>query len=179
MRIVITGTPGTGKTTVAAQMAKMLGLKLILIKDIVEKDKIYTVENEEKIVDLEALAGLLKKMLKDEKNFVLEDHLACEIKIPTDYIFVLRTHPVELKKRLSARRYKPEKLKENLLCEMLDYCVQRVMKIYGRRPIEIDTTKEKARSTTLKIIKIIKNKKKKGDKVDYSKELLRYLRLLR
>jgi len=177
MRIVITGTPGTGKTKVAGKLAKILKIKLISLRDIVNKEKIFRIKNREKIADLKALDRKLKSLLKNEKDFVAEGHLACEIRMPADYVFVLRTHPDELKKRLSGRKYRKEKLNENIMCELLDYCPQRVLKVYGIKPIEIDTTGKTVGGTAGKIKAMIKNKKKKGDKVDYSKELMKHLGL--
>ena len=177
MRVVMTGTPGTGKTRVAEKLAKMLDVQFISIRDVVEKEKIFRMKGGEKAVDPKILEKILKKMLKGEKNFVIEGHLACEIKIPCDYVFVLRTHPKELKRRLSGRRYKSEKLKENLMSEMLDYCVQRTVKVYGKKPVEIDTTGKTVAGTAKRMAGMIRNKKKNGDRVDYSKELMEYLRL--
>ena len=177
MRIVITGTPGTGKTKIAAKLARILRIKPIFIKDIVEKEKIYKVKEKEKIVGVKVLENVLMEKLKDEKNYVVEGHLACEMKLPCDYIFVLRTHPDELKKRISKRKYQPEKLEENLMSEMLDYCVQRTKKVYGTKPVEIDTTGTTIEASAGRMAKMIKNKKKKGDSVDYSAELMKYLRL--
>jgi len=177
MRVVITGTPGTGKTKIAAKLARILDIKLISIKDLVEKEKIYRIREGERVVDTVALERIMKKALKNEKDYVVEGHLACEVEIPCNYIFVLRTHPKELKKRLSARKYKKEKVGENLMSEMLDYCEQRAAKVYGKKPIEIDTTDKTILGSARRIAGMIRNKKKKGDIVDYSKELLHYLRL--
>ncbi len=179
MRIVITGTPGTGKTKIAANLARILRIKPVFIKDVVESEKIYQVKEKERIVDVKVLERILKKMLRNEKNFVVEGHLACEIKLPCDYVFVLRTHPDELKKRLSGRNYHSEKLTENLMSEMLDYCVQRTKKVYGKKPIEIDTTGGTIEGSARRMARMIRNKKKKGDSVDYSAELMKYLRLTR
>lgn len=179
MRIVITGTPGTGKSKIAALLSKMLGIRLIALKDVVEKKKIYKISNKEKLVDVKLLKKTLEQILKNKKSYVVEGHLACEIAVPCDYIFVLRTHPKILRKRMLKRKYGVEKINENLLTEMLDYCVQRVLVIYGKKPVEIDTSRETVISSTKKITKIIKNKKKQGDITDYSKELLSYLKLKR
>lgn len=177
MRIVITGTPGTGKTKVAEELADILGIQFISIRKIVEKEKIFEVKGREKVVDIKLLEKILKKTLRNERNYVIEGHLACETKLPCDYIFVLRTHPKELKRRLSGRKYSAAKTRENLLSEMLDYCVQRTSEVYRKKPIEIDTTGKTVGATAGRIAKMIRNKKKKGDKVNYSKELLGYLRL--
>ncbi len=177
MRIIITGTPGTGKTKIAAKLAKMLDIKLISIKDVVEQEKIFRVREGEKVVDTAVLDRVLKKALKNENDYVVEGHLACEVKMPCNYVFVLRTHPDELKKRLSGRRYSKEKLDGNLMSEMLDYCEQRVSRVYGKKPIEIDTTGATILDSARRIAEMIRNKKKKGDSVDYSGELLKHLRL--
>ncbi len=177
MRIVITGTPGTGKTKTAERLARKLRVPFISIRRIVEKEKIFKVRKDERVVDTRELWRVLKEIIRKEKDFVIEGHLACETKIPCDYVFVLRTHPQELKKRLSRRRYHAEKLGGNLMSEMLDYCVQRVAKVYGRKPIEIDTTGKTVEASARRMAGIIRNKKKKGDSIDYSAELMKYLRL--
>ena len=145
MRIVITGTPGTGKTEVAEELAGILGVKLISIKKVVDK------EIKKKEVNVKKLGDILKKMLANERNYVIEGHLACEVKIPCGYVFVLRTHPDELKRRLSKRKYSAAKREENLMSEMLDYCVQRTRKVYGVEPIEIDTTGKTVKGTARRI----------------------------
>ena len=101
MRVVITGTPGTGKTKISAKLARMLDVKLVSVKDLVEKERIYKMRAGERIVDTKLLDKIMKKALKNEKDYLVEGHLACEVKIPCNSVFVLRTHPDELKKRLS------------------------------------------------------------------------------
>lgn len=179
MRVVITGTPGTGKTKISAKLARMLGVKLVSVKDLVEKERIYKMRAGERIVDTKLLDKIMRRALKNEKDYIVEGHLACEVKIPCSYVFALRTHPDELKKRLSKRGYHKEKLEENIMTEMLDYCVQRVEKVYGKKPVQIDTTGKTIGGSAKRMAGMIRNKKKKGDKVDYSKELLEFLRLTR
>ncbi|MBU0532512.1 AAA family ATPase [Candidatus Micrarchaeota archaeon] len=170
MRIIITGSPGTGKSIIAKKLAKLLDLELIDIKKIVKKKGISTE------VDIKKLASALK-FLKKKNNYIVEGHLACETKLPADYIFVLRTHPNILKKRLKKRKYGKKKLEENLMAEMLDYCTQRVEQVYGKKPLELDTANKTPEKSVLEIKNAIKQKKKKLDSVNYSKELKNYLKL--
>ena len=175
MRIVITGSPGTGKSEVARKLAVRLGLEFVDIKKIV-RDKKLLAKNYE--VDIKKLARALS-FLKNKRDYVVEGHLACEMKLPADFIFVLRTHPAKLKQRLAKRKYGKQKLEENLMAEMLDYCTQRVEQAYRKKPLELDTSQRSASESVRAIQKAIKQKKKKLDSVDYSGELVRYLKLKR
>jgi len=170
MRIIITGTPGTGKTKISKELSKETGYELIDLKKFVKKG--------EKIVDVKKLKEKIKKVIKGKKDFIVEGHLACEFSIPCDFIIVLRTHPRILRKRLGKRKYGKKKLEENLLAEMLDYCVQLSEKNYRRKPVEIDTSRRKPAETIKEIIGVIRKRKKKVDEVDFTKELKDHLGLI-
>ena len=185
MIIVITGTPGTGKTEIAQALAKKLDLHLIEIKKIVEINKsLYKVKNKEKEVDLRKLRHLILNETKKASDLqpktysiIIEGHLACELRLPTKFVFVLRCAPQILKRRLEKRKYSKEKVEENLLAEMLDYCTLLARKNFkGKQIIEIDTSKRSLENCVEEITKVIKGKKKKIDDVDYSKELEEYAR---
>ena len=119
MRIVLTGCPGVGKSTIARALAKELNLELVDIKKLVSKNKLANKKHE---VDLVLLAKALAKETNKKSNYVVEGHLACEIKIPNDFVIVLRTNPKILETRLAKRKYSKNKIEENILAEVLDYC---------------------------------------------------------
>ena len=173
--IIITGTPGTGKTIIAETLAKKLGYELIDIKKIVDNNKaLYETQNREKTVDLKKLKKVIMKEITklEYKNIIIESHLTCEMKLPAKFVFVLRCAPQILKRRLEKRKYSKEKVEENLLAEMLDYCTLLARKNFkGKQIIEIDTSKRNLENCVEEITKVIKGKKKKIDNVDYSKEL--------
>ncbi len=171
MKIIISGTPGTGKSMVAAKVGELTETRVISITDFAKKSKLG------KEIDIRSLKKLLLKELKKKKTYVVEGHLACEFKIPADFVFVLRTHPTILKKRLLPRGYGIKKLEENLFAEMLDYCTQRTETEYGKPPLEIDTTRLTANGTARKIVSAIKKRKEILDRVDYSGEIKKYLKL--
>jgi len=172
MRIIITGSPGTGKSLIAKMLAKKMKLELIDIKAIVRKEKLA--KNHE--VDLKRLKSALS-FLKKKKDYVVEGHLACEIRLPADYIFVLRTNPETLERRLAKRKYPKKKLDGNLMAEMLDYCTQRAEKVYRKMPLELDTSALIPAKAASRIETAIKQKKKKLDSVNYSRQLKDYLKL--
>lgn len=177
MRIVITGTPGTGKSEVSEIVAAILRLNRIPLAELINKKMPEEIEEGEKVVDTKKLQKLVEDYFIGKDNYVVESHLACEVVIPADYIFVLRTHPDVLKKRLEKRKYNKKKIDENIEAELLDYCVQRVQQVYAWRPIEIDTTNTTAAKAAEKIVNAIKYKKRVVDEVNYSDELKKKLGL--
>jgi adenylate kinase len=172
MRIIITGTPGTGKSTIAAMLAEEMGLELVGIANVVRKTMRLGPTHE---VDLKRLGKVLA-FLSKKKDYVVEGHLACELRLPADFIFVLRTEPKMLKKRMRARGYGKNKIEENLMAEMLDYCTQRVAAEYKIQPLELDTTRRRPEASVKEMLQAIKQKKKKIDDVDYSDSLIAFLR---
>ena len=174
MRIVITGSPGTGKTMIARLLSEKMGLELVSIKEIVEQNNLSSGRRHE--VDIKKLASAMR-LLQHKKDYVVEGHLACELRLPADFIFVLRAHPDILRERMAKRKYSKKKIQENLMAEMLDYCIQRVEHVYRKKPLELDTTSRTSTESASEIEKAIKQKKKKLDSVDYSEELKEYLKI--
>jgi len=170
MRIVVTGTPGTGKSVIARKLAAALGLELVDIKDVARKRGLVGKGHE---VDIRRLASALR-FLGRRKDYVVEGHLACELRLPADYVFVLRTEPRVLKRRLARRGYGPRKLNDNLAAELLDYCTQRVEQEYRRKPLELDTSRRTAASSARAMAEAVRKKRKKLDAINYSHQLIRF-----
>jgi len=107
---------------------------------------------------------------------VVEGHLACELKLPADFVFVLRAEPRVLRRRLSERGYGRKKLNENIEAELLDYCTQRVEQEYRKKPLELDTSRRSPASSVRAITGAIRQKKKKLDAINYSHQLIEFTR---
>ncbi|MFH0834790.1 MAG: AAA family ATPase [Candidatus Micrarchaeota archaeon] len=137
MRLVITGTPGTGKTFLAKKLAEQEGAEYVDVKKIISQHKLYL--DDEGTVDIKKLQRVLRPLMRDG-NVIAESHLLCEFPLPCERCVVLRCNPLVLEKRLAERRYPKQKLLDNLLCEALDYCLVNAEKHY-RHVTQVDCTR--------------------------------------
>ena len=118
MRISITGTPGVGKTVTAEKVSTVLQVTHINIsKTAVTMGAVIKKDRDTSVVDVDILRKTLEKM----DNIVIDSHFA-EV-FDVDFVFVLRCEPKILYKRLKERGYTEEKIKENVMAEILDYCL--------------------------------------------------------
>ncbi|WP_457568487.1 adenylate kinase family protein [Desulfurobacterium sp.] len=138
MKITITGTPGTGKTTVAKILAERLSLPLYNLTGLIKEKNLYLGYDNKRdafIVNTEKL----KNFFENKKNFIAEGLIAHYI--PSDVTVILRARPEVIISRLKERNYPPEKLKENAESERIAFCATEV---FQNPPspviIHIDTT---------------------------------------
>jgi len=164
-KIVITGTPGTGKTTVAKLLSRKLRLPVTHITNIVKEKKLgIGKEKGSIVVDMKKLQKELEK-----RTGLIEGHLACEFPLKSAVVIVLRCNPNVLKKRMQKRGYSSSKIMENLEAEALDYCTINAEKHY-KTVFEVDTSKKDVDKVAEHCIGILDGKRK-SDKVDFSEYL--------
>lgn len=172
MRILVTGTPGTGKSSVAREICRRKGWALLSLKGIAERHGcISGKEGRERVVGMGKLRKAALRELKGREGAVVEGHLGCEFSLPVDFVFVLRTRPSELRRRMEKRKYPARKIEENLMAEMLDYCSQVSERNYRVPVLELDTTRRTAGQTAKRIIAYLEKKVKKLDNPSWEKEL--------
>ena len=155
--IFISGTPCTGKTTVASDLNDYLssnGFHSRLIKVLGEDpDKLY------KIIDIDGLNESLNDEIDKSSDCVLivEGHLShlCE---GADKMIVLRLNPSILKNRLEERNYSESKIQENLEAEALAVCSAEAYEIYGDKTNEIDASDKSVEEIRDLIIAIASDK---------------------
>jgi adenylate kinase len=133
MQIALTGTPGTGKTTIAG----LLPYHVIDINALVKGGMNFGKDPERGCLeaDMDALANYLARLDSDE-TLILEGHFSHHF---ADWSIVLRLAPSLLKSRLEARGYSAEKIRENLEAEALDVILVEAVEFCDRVD-EIDTT---------------------------------------
>ena len=162
--ILITGTPGVGKTTIAKELASKMNVNYLGISDLVKKEKLYIELDSERnslIVDIKKVKKKVNQIVVDsELSFIIEGHFVGDVvpKTLVDMIIVLRKNPHELKVILESRGYTEKKVYENLQAEILDVCLWNMIKIFGKdRICEINTTGLLLKEIIEKIILIINN----------------------
>lgn len=150
MIIIVSGSVGTGKTFIAKLISTKYKLKYIDVKDIIKKNKLYDGYDKKLktyVVDVKRLNKFLIKLIKKEKNLVIDSHLSHYL--PKRYVnlcIITKCNLKVLKKRLEKRKYSKKKIRENLDAEIFDVCLTEAEE-KGHRIKVIDTTK------SLKIIK--------------------------
>ena len=181
MLIVITGTPGTGKTEVSKALGKIIGARVIRLSEFANEKKLASGFNKKmgcSLVDAEKLRKALLSELKKANagNIVVEGHLACEMRIPADFVFVLRCNPKILGRRMEMRDYPEEKINGNMMAEMLDYCTQLSNSNYGAEKVfELETSKSDASEVAQKIKRIASGKKVADKPISYRNELMEFI----
>ena len=176
MRIVLTGSPATGKTSVALALSKLLDCPYVGANEIAfeigaaRKVQSGPSAKDEFTVDLSKLKKALTAIFNKQKTVVAEGHLLCEFALPADEVVVLRADPRLLLRRYAKRKYARKKAVANTLVEVLDYCLIESEENYGRkaRIIQLDVTKKTGAAEILAKIKA-----GRSDHVDWSELLLK------
>lgn len=136
MRVAVTGTPGTGKTTAVDRVDA--DLDVVHLNELVREEGLRTGRDEERdslVADLDAL----RERLAGREHLLVESHLAHHL--DADLVVVLRCHPGELRRRLRERGAVEPKVEENARSEALDVVLVEAVERHGRDSVyEIDTT---------------------------------------
>jgi adenylate kinase len=153
MRVAVTGTPGTGKTTATERVET--DLDAVHLNDLIREDGLDEGEDPKRgslIADLEAV----RERLAGREDLLVESHLAH--RLDADRVVVLRCHPRRLRERLlergdgdakareNAESAEPppalaRKARENAEAEALDVVLSEAVEAHGTEAVyEIDTT---------------------------------------
>ncbi len=127
MYILITGVPGTGKTTIANGL-KTKHKKFVVVtdKDFCDAQKLGQKQNTQRIVTITELSKAFLTYTRQRKKFIIfEGHLWSELPKSLlkkmDFVFLLTTSKTLLKKRLSERNYSQIKILDNLFSQETKY----------------------------------------------------------
>ncbi|AAG19442.1 MULTISPECIES: adenylate kinase family protein [Halobacterium] len=137
MRVAVTGTPGTGKTTATGRLDT--ALDVAHLNDLVGTEGLYDgvdADRGSKIVDVDAV----RDHFAGREDVLVESHLAHRLD-DLDAVVVLRCAPETLATRLQDRGDSPEKAAENADSEALAIILSEAVRGHGADAVyEIDTT---------------------------------------
>ena len=142
MLLAVTGTPGTGKTSVCDSLA-LEGYYIVKLKNVIVANRLHQEYDETKDsleIDIDVVRDHLHRNPPNntEEWTVIESHLSHNLDV--DGIVLLRCDPRELEKRLARRDYTAEKIRENVESELVDVIAIEVTE-QNLPSIEIDTTR--------------------------------------
>lgn len=163
--IIICGTPGTGKTTLARNLNSERFV-VIHLTDFVKNNKLYThfdrdvgsyVIDEEKVVKsvLEE-----KRAASKEGKLLLVEGVGATL-LPekeVDLCIVLKCDPAIIEQRLKDKQYPRMKIERNINAENLSVILGDAIEKFGDKCFQIDTTKLSQKAVKEKALEAINKK---------------------
>ena len=145
--IIVSGTPGTGKTRFGRLLARKLGIDTMNVTRFARQHnliKSYDRRRRTRLIDYRKLQRELEKhVTRLKKKVLVEGHYSHSL-LPARlvyFVFILRCDPEILRDRLRRRGYPPTKIRENVEAEVLDVCLSEAVATYGPRKVaEMDTS---------------------------------------
>ncbi len=136
MRVAVTGTPGTGKTTATERLDS--NRQVVHLNEVIREAGLTTGRDDRRdtlVTDTDAVAD----WLAGHEDVLFESHLAHHFS--ADRVVVLRCHPEELAARLRERGEPSQTVAENAESEALDIVLAEAVDRHGEdRVYEVDTT---------------------------------------
>ena len=166
--ILITGTPCTGKTATAKQLATTLpDAQYINLTDYAKTNDLTLGEDEERktlIVNEPKMRRKLAETINasDKANIIIDGHYASAVtptKLVTN-VFVLRRNPKELKRFMERCGFEGVKLWENLSAEILDICLIEAVQAQQGKVCELDVTDKTVEEAVGEIVDVLEGRKK-------------------
>jgi adenylate kinase len=166
--ILITGTPGVGKSIMAAKLSKHLDCRYVDISTLVKTKKLYDRVDKKRatlVANQRRLRTAINMIIRSNRNrpLVISTHYLGSY-LPTKrvkYCFVLRLNPEKLRQRLASRKWSGPKIKENVEAELVGVCLSEAVGQLGyNRVHEIDTTGKSSTRLLREITDLVDGKKK-------------------
>jgi adenylate kinase len=156
-RLVVTGTPGTGKTTATEHLEA--DRPVIHLNEVIREEGLtegYDEERDTAIVDVDAVGEWLAA--DAPADAVVESHLAH--RLLADRVVVLRAHPRIVEERLRDRGESDATARENAESEALDVILAEAIDRHGEdRVYEIDTTDRTPEGVATEIDAVIRGER--------------------
>ena len=164
--IIVTGTPGVGKTIIGKLLARKTGSTFLSLGDIMRRNRLHKGFDRRSgsyIINERAVEKKLQKYFEDhrEKGMVFETHFVSSIihKTRGMVAVVLRLDPVVLARRLGARNWPKRKIWENVEAEIIDLSLHDAFKVLGKaRVYELDATGKRPGNIVREVLNVLSRK---------------------
>ncbi len=152
--IFITGTPGTGKSTLAKALASKGGYERLNLHHYY-KSISSGYDKQKQVYDIDKkkfMALVIKKLSPSKKGLIVDSHISHLLprKLVDTCIVLTCSNLKVLQKRLQQRKYSTEKIRENLDAEIFQICLVEAQE-QRYRIITFDT----AKSSTATILRAV------------------------
>ncbi|GAX81278.1 hypothetical protein CEUSTIGMA_g8710.t1 [Chlamydomonas eustigma] len=138
--IMITGTPGTGKTSLCEQLARETGFRHINVGDWVKEKSLHSGWDDDFecfVLDDDKVCDALEELV--EEGGCIVDHHGCDM-FPErwfDLVIVLQTDNSTLFDRLQRRGYSQKKIQENVECEIMMVVAEEARESYKEEIVKL------------------------------------------
>lgn len=151
VKILITGTPGVGKSTLSKLIKNRVDASHIDISSMIKKKKLYTKKCKKYDTfeyNPDRVSAYLKRKIDPEKNYIIDTHDPESVShINFDFIIVLFSDLPVLSRRYTERGYSKKKREENLQVEIMEVIYNEVIEIFPshfpNRVLRISSTNNK------------------------------------
>ena len=161
--IILTGTPGTGKSTLMEILREELKYPVFNINQVIIENELFDRRDEERdtlILNEEKIEKYFIKFIdslpNDAKVIVNGHYFEFIHRQFISMIIILRTHPEALLDRLEKRKYKVSKIQENVQAEILGNIMGVILEKYSSIPLfQVDTSIMNVEESKKLILKFI------------------------
>ncbi len=171
--IIITGTPGVGKSTLSKALARRLRVQFVDLGALVKAERLHLGFDRFRkslIIDEKRVRQRLAVFLDNKRDVVVASHIVGRI-VPRGVdsrAIVLRLDPVILYHRLVRRGWTASKVWENVESELLDMCYFDATEALGMAKVfELDTGTLSRSLVLEKALKILRGKNRHTPRVNW------------
>lgn len=140
--VLITGTPGTGKSSLAERVAAAAGMTQYDVSKIAKAENLcesYDEAMDTHVIDEDKVLDHMEERLGTEEGGVVVDYHSCDL-FPErwfDLVVVLTCDNTELYERLESRGYSEKKIRENVECEIFQTVVEEARDSYAEEIVRV------------------------------------------
>lgn len=168
VRCALTGTPGTGKTS----LSDFLDTKVVHLSDYYEEASEGKTKSGEWLIDLDKINTIVSEA--NLKEVFYEGHTSHTLD-NLEMVILLRCDPTVLRKRLTKRNYSKEKINENLEAEALNIIFEEAIENISEDKIfQLDTTDQTPEQSAKKLMNFMNGNIKLDESYDYSERIMEW-----